>query len=61
MQKRTRKVITDSAPKTPRHIAVLAIVTEMARNLGANISKVKLNPLPVVDLTGDVAGIGKKT
>jgi hypothetical protein len=60
MQKNTRKIIPESALKTPGHIAVLAIVTEMARNLGANISKVKLNPLPVVDLTGDVAGVGKK-
>lgn len=60
MLKSTRKVIPDSALKTPSHIAVLALVTEMARNLGANISKVKLNPLPVVDFTGDIAGIGKK-
>ena len=32
--------------KTPNHVAVLAILTEMARNLSENISKVKLEPSP---------------
>ena len=32
--------------KTPNHIAILAILTEMVRNLSENISKVELKPLP---------------
>ena len=32
--------------KTPNHIAILAILTEMARNVSENISKVELKPLP---------------
>jgi hypothetical protein len=56
-----QKVMRDSALKAPCHIAILAIVGEMARNLKENISKVKLEPLPYplsVNPTRNVAGIG---
>jgi hypothetical protein len=61
MQKSVQKVMRDSALKAPCHIAILAIVGEMARNLKENISKVKLEPLPYplsVNPTRNVAGIG---
>jgi hypothetical protein len=46
MQKSARKGIEGPSMKAPNHIAILAILTEMARNVSENISKVELKPLP---------------
>jgi len=45
MKKTARKGTEGVSMQSPNFVAVLAIVTEMARRLNENISKVQLKPL----------------
>jgi hypothetical protein len=45
MKKTTKKSCEEISMNAPNHIAVLAILTEMARHINENISKVELKPL----------------
>jgi hypothetical protein len=45
MKKTLRKSSTGNSPQSPNCLAILAIVTEMARRLNENIAKVQLKPL----------------
>ena len=45
MKKITRSQGQENLTQSPNFVAILAIVTEIARRLNENISKVKLSPL----------------
>lgn len=45
MKKITRSQGQENLTQSPNFVAILAIVTEIARQLNENISKVKLSPL----------------
>jgi hypothetical protein len=45
MKKTTKKSCEEISMNAPNHIAILAILTEMARHINENISKVELKPL----------------
>jgi hypothetical protein len=45
MKKTARKRTEENSMQSPNFLAILAIVTEMARRLNENISKVQLKPL----------------
>lgn len=45
MKKTARKSSTENSTQSPNCLAILAIVTEMARRLNENIAKVQLKPL----------------
>ncbi|HEY1235811.1 MAG TPA: hypothetical protein VGH22_20695 [Candidatus Binatia bacterium] len=45
MKKFSKEAIKDIGVKTPNHMAILAIVSEMARRVNENISRVDLKPL----------------
>lgn len=45
MKKTTKKSCEEISMNAPNHIVILAILTEMARQLKENISKVDLKPL----------------
>ena len=55
MKKFGKEAIKDMGVKTPNHMAILAIVGEMARRVNENISKVDLKPLQEA-LSGQNAG-----
>ena len=64
MQKKKQKRIEGTAINTPNHIAILAILIEMARHLNENISKVELKPFPqalTAAWTAEPAAPGAKT
>jgi hypothetical protein len=45
MKKSARQPREENSMQSPNFVAILAIVTEMARRLSENISKVQLKPL----------------
>jgi hypothetical protein len=45
MEKATRKPKEKMLMKSPNFVVIMAILTEMARHLNENISKVELKPL----------------
>jgi hypothetical protein len=45
MKKFTKELSKDMSTKAPNYMAILAILSEMARHVNENISKVYLKPL----------------
>jgi hypothetical protein len=52
MKKTLQKRQDEIFMKSPKYVAIMGILAEMARRLNENISKVELKPLQALDIRG---------
>ena len=57
MKKTTGKYKEEILMKSPNCVAIMAIITEMARHLNENISKVELRPLRDLGTRGAIESV----